>query len=172
MTKTKKYKKKTPKDSKKMNRRHKSNKANKFNQNYINFDSTEVIYDERNKSPKRMIFKMNGNYNGNDAKINLDFNIDGKQTKKNIKLSNDQLIKLIGSTDVVSRPIHQRLFDDFPMPQQPQIMPIVIHSGDMPVNEMTKDEMIIIPSMMESIATSNKSNKNKRSKKNRKANKV
>ena len=104
-------------------------KSVKHSKNYVNIDntgSTKVIYTEGNKFPKQTIFKWDGKYDGKDAIVHMNLDVDGKKTKSNIKLSNDELMKILGA-NVVDKPIDQRLesFDqDFgnmfsPYPAQP-----------------------------------------------------
>jgi hypothetical protein len=91
-------------------------KSVKHSKNYINIDNTgltKVIYTEGSKSPKQTIFKWDGKYDGKDAIVHMNLDVDGKKTKSNIKLSNDELMKILGA-NVVDKPIDQRLesFDE------------------------------------------------------------
>ena len=88
----------------------------KHGKNYINIDNTgltKVIYTKGNESPKKTVFKWDGKYDGKDAIVHMNLDVDGKKTKSNIKLSNDELMKILGA-NVVDKPIDQRLesFDE------------------------------------------------------------
>ncbi len=161
MTKTKKNL-KTTKSIKKLRKGNKSkkriHKANKYISIH-NIGSTEVIFKEGNLSPKKTTFKWNGNYDGNNAKIHMDLNVDGKQTKTDINLSNNQIKELLGATKVVDQPLDQRLIDDFIMTPQSmpkeQIFISPLSASNMPVFMsdplVVESEFITAPSMIKSI---------------------
>jgi hypothetical protein len=148
--------------------RKRSKKNRKMKANSINIDNTgltEFIYKEGKQSPKKSTFKWNGNYNGQTAKIHMDFDVDGQKTQSNIKLNNQDLMNIIGSTDVVNQPIDQRLqlldkdlsgvYPNTPinmsntpinMSNTPINTPIFIHSGEMPMPSMSLEhEIIAVP---------------------------
>lgn len=109
-----KYKSKTI--SKRKTRKTRKTNQPRKNQNYINIDNTgltKLIYTEGNQSPKTTVFKWDGKYDGKNANIHMNLDVDGKKTKSNIKLSNDDLMKIL-SANVVEKPIDQRLqsFDE------------------------------------------------------------
>lgn len=168
MSKTKKNL-KTPKTIKKLRKANKSKKRIHKGNNYINFHnigSTEIIYKEGNLSPKKTIFKWNGNYDGNNAKIHMDLNVDGKKTKTDINLTNNQIKELLGANNVVDNPIDQRLIHDFSMnphsfPQE-QIYISPLSASNMPLiisdPLIVESEMISTPSLIHSIKK-NKTNK-------------
>jgi hypothetical protein len=79
--------------------------------NYINIDNTgltKVIYTEGNHSPKKTVFKWDGKYDGKNANIHMNLNVDGKKTHSDLKLSNNELMKILGA-NVVNKPLDQRL---------------------------------------------------------------
>jgi hypothetical protein len=91
-------------------------KSVKHSKNYVNIDntgSTKIIYTEGNNAPKQTILKWDGKYDGKDAIVHMNLDVDGKKTNSNIKLSNDDLMKILGA-NVVDKPIDQRLesFDE------------------------------------------------------------
>jgi hypothetical protein len=94
------------------------------NNNNVKFNNTgltEFVYKEGNQSPKKMTIKWDND--GNKTKINMNTNIDGKEKKTTLNLSNDKIKELLGATKVVDEPIDQRLINDFSMillPQQQQ----------------------------------------------------
>ena len=151
----------------------------KRTKNSINIDntgSTEIFYTEGKHSPKKTVFEWNGNYDGKNAKIHMDLDVNGKKTKTDLKLSNQDLMNILGSTNVVDRPIDQRLqsLDEdlssmyhmpmpMPMPLQSR-KPVFIDTGDMPempmpleMSEMPLEPKIII------ISNSDPNSKRKRS---------
>jgi hypothetical protein len=97
-----------PKGKRKM---HNTKKHVRHGKNYINIDNTgltKVIYTEGNKSPKKTIFKWDGKYDGKNANIHMNLNVDGKKTHSDLKLTNDDLMKIL-SANVVDKPIDKRL---------------------------------------------------------------
>jgi hypothetical protein len=109
-------------------------------QNSINIDNTgltEFIYKEGKQPPKKTVFEWNGNYDGKNAKIHMDLEVNGEKTKTDLKLSNQDLMNILGSTSVVEQPLDQRLQS---LDKDLSIMypntPIFIHSGEMPLNEI------------------------------------
>jgi len=105
----------------------KKGKKGKINNNmkFTNTGLTEFVYKEGNQSPEKMTIKWDNN--GNNTKININTNIDGKNKKSTLNLSNDKIKELLGATKVIDKPIDQRLIDDFsvmllPPPKQQQIM--------------------------------------------------
>jgi len=86
-------------------------KGLKHSQNYINIDnigSTKIIYTEGNKPPKKTVLKWDGNYDGKKADIQMNLDVDGKKRKTELKLTNDELMKILGA-NVVNKPIDERL---------------------------------------------------------------
>ena len=76
----------------------------------------------------------------------MDLDIDGKKTKTDLKLSNQDLMNIIGSTNVVDSPIDQRLqMLDEDLSNMYPIKPVFIDTGDMPEEMFEKPEIIIIP---------------------------
>ena len=173
MTKTKKF---MPKSKKTMHKIHNKSKKNIHNKShnrskkkkgtsakirknikrskksdYINIDntgSTEVVYTEGKLSPKKTVFEWNGNYDGKNAKIHMDLDVDGKKTKTDLKLSNQDLMNILSSNNVVNRPIDQRLqsLDKDLSSMYPMAS---VHPGEMPMNDMPmpmplEPEIIII----------------------------
>jgi hypothetical protein len=150
--------------------------------NSINIDNTgltEFIYKEGKQSPKKSRFEWNGKYDGQNAKIHMDFDVDGKKTHSDIKLSNQDLMNILGSTNVVDQPIDQRLqlLDDdlsriYPntpinMSNTPINMsntPIFIHSGEMPMplNMSLEHEIIAVPMPLNMSKSRKSSRKGKR----------
>jgi hypothetical protein len=85
----------------------------------------------------------------------MDLNVDGKKTKTDVNLTNQDLLNILGSTNVVQKPIDQRLqlLDEDLSSMYPS-SPIIIHSGEMPMPRemhMTIEEMPIPPSMSSEI---------------------
>jgi len=166
MAKSKKSLKKVRKyKSKSQSQKAKTHKTRK-NQNYINIDNTgltKVIYTEGNQPPKTTVFKWDGKYDGKNANIHMNLDVDGKKTNSNLKLSNDDLMKIIGA-NVVEKPIDQRLqsFDEdisniyspssmMILAQEPQMMspmmqPMMSHQSSIPVFIDEMPESIIIDS--------------------------
>jgi len=161
MTKSKKFMPKSKKTIKK-SKRPKSNRSKRIKtrrkNDYINIDntgSTKIVYTEGKQSPKKTVFEWNGNYDGKNAKIHMDLNVDGKKTKTDVSLTNKDLLNILGSTNVVQKPIDQRLqlLDEDLSSMYPS-SPIIIHSGEMPMPRemhMTIEEMPMSPSMSSEI---------------------
>jgi len=137
MTKSKKNNRK----SRKNNRKSRQNNR-KSRQNNITIDNTgltEFIYKEGKQSPKKTVFEWNGNYDGKNAKIHMDLEVDGKKSKTDLQLSNRDLMNILGSTAVVEQPLDQRLQSldndlSIMYPQNNIPEPIFIHVGEMPMN--------------------------------------
>jgi hypothetical protein len=115
MSKSKKSLKKKAK-SKGKRKIHNTRKKVRHGKNYIHIDNTgltNVTYTQGNRSPKKTTFKWDGKYDGKNANIHMDLNVNGKNTKSNLKLSNKDLMKIL-SANVVDKPINQRLesFDE------------------------------------------------------------
>jgi hypothetical protein len=128
-----------------------------------NVGSTETIYKENNKSPKRSSLKWSGNYDGTVAKINVSINDNGKMKKSKINLTNDELMNIF-SQPVDTTPIDERLFNDIlsPMNESRQIMPL-------------SSQMMLIPDNIrgsKSRSYSNKSKKKRNNKTKKRRNKV
>jgi len=102
-------------------------KANKIN--IDNTGQTELIYKEGNKSPKKTVFKWDGNYDGNNANIHMNLDVDGKQTKSDIKLSNEDIMELL-SQNTINKSLDQRLDDDFNNTMFQNQPPV--YTGEMP----------------------------------------
>lgn len=136
MTKSKKQNQKktsiAPKSKSRKVRRVRKNKSNMKSANKINIGNTgltELIYKEGNKSPKKTVFKWDGNYDGKNANIHMNLNVDGKQTKSDIKLSNEEIMELL-SQNTVDKSLDRRLDDDFNnILNQPPV-----YMGDMPID--------------------------------------
>jgi len=155
---------------------HNTRKHVRHSKNYINIDNTgltKVIYTEGNKSPKKTIFKWDGKYDGKNANIHMNLNVDGKKTHSDLKLTNNDLMKIL-SANVVDKPIDKRLeLLDEPisnmyasplshssvmiLAEEPQIIPS--HSN-VPVfiNEMPeeKEQMMIVSSPSPSLSKKGK----------------
>ena len=142
---TNKSKKSRKKHNKRQNKR--SRKNRKGNENSININNTgltEFIYKEGKQSPKKSTFKWNGKYNGQIAQVHMDFDVDGKKTHSDLKLSNQDLMNILGSTNVVDQPLDQRLqLLDKDLSGIYSNTPVFIHSGEMPMSEMPMSEMPI-----------------------------
>ena len=138
-----------PKLKKKRMTKKRMTKKRMRNTNNINIDntgSTEILYTEGKNSAKKTVFEWSGNYDGKNAKIHMDLDIDGKKTKTDLKLSNQDLMNIIGSTNVVDSPIDQRLqMLDEDLSNMYPIKPVFIDTGDMPEEMFEKPEIIIIP---------------------------
>ena len=138
MTKSKKNNRKSKK-SRQNNRKSRNSKQN--NITIDNTGLTEFIYKEGKQSPKKTVFEWNGNYDGKNAKIHMDLEVDGKKSKTDLQLSNRDLMNILGSTAVVEQPLDQRLQSldndlSIMYPQNNIPEPIFIHVGEMPMNEM------------------------------------
>jgi hypothetical protein len=149
MSKSKKSKKsrKQNKKSRKHLRNHLRNHVKKENSIKIdNTGLTEFIYKEGKQSPKKTVFEWNGNYDGENAKIHMDLDMDGKKTKTDLKLSNKDLMNILASTAAVNQPLDERLqaLDNDLSVVYPS-NPVIIHSGEMPMpleNEIFASPMI------------------------------
>ena len=133
--------------SKKNNRSKKSKKQNRKSRKHLinhlkkenaikinNTGLTEVIYKEGKQSPKKTVFEWNGNYDGKNAKIHMDLDVDGSKTKTDLKLSNQDLMNILKSTGAVNQPLDQRLQKlDTDLSMMYPSTPIIIHSGEMPM---------------------------------------
>ena len=85
--------------------------SKKHSKNYVNIDnigSTKIMYTEGNQLPKKTILEWDGHYDGKNADIHMNMDIDGKKRQTNLKLTNDELMKILGA-NVVNRPIDERL---------------------------------------------------------------
>ena len=134
--KSKRSRKRQNKRSRRPNKRSRKMKVNSININ--NTGLTEFIYKEGKQSPKKSRFEWNGKYDGQNAKIHMDFDVNGKKTHSDLHLSNRDLMNILGSANVVDQPIDQRLQlldDDLSSiyPNTPVNTPIFIHSGEMPM---------------------------------------
>jgi protease II len=119
MAKTKKNLKfKKNKKNKKINK----SKKNKI-LNYTNSGFSEFIYKDGNKTPRKTSIKWNDD--GNNTKIHMNTNIDGKEKKTTLNLSDDKIRMLLGSMTAVDKSIDQRLINDFSLvlPRQQIISP-------------------------------------------------
>ena len=145
MSKSKKSK-KSRKQNKK-SRKHVINHVKKENSIKIdNTGLTEFIYKEGKQSPKKTVFEWNGNYDGENAKIHMDLDMDGKKTKTDLKLSNKDLMNILASTAAVNQPLDERLqaLDNDLSVVYPSSS-VIIHSGEMPMpleNEIFASPMI------------------------------
>ena len=106
---------------KKLKRVNKS-KKNKFLK-YNNSGFSEFIYKDGNKTPQKTSIKWNDD--GNNTKIHMNTNIDGKEKKTTLNLSDDKIRMLLGSMTAVDKSIDQRLINDFSLvlPRQQIISP-------------------------------------------------
>jgi hypothetical protein len=100
----------------------------------------------------------------------MNTNIDGKDKKTTLNLSNDKIKELLGTTKVVNEPLDQRLINDFSImllpPKQEQIMSPFNEQILFFTEEPIMRDIDLIP--MSSIKDSRKSSSNgskKRSKK-------
>ena len=153
------------------------------NKNYINIDNTgltKVIYTEGNKSPKKTVFKWDGKYDGKNANIHMNLNVDGKNTQSDLKLSNNELMKILGA-NVVDKPIDQRLesldedvsnlYSESPLSASPYPMmmmstsnvPVFVNEMPMPMSMPIKEQQIMIVASPKQ-NKGNKSNKGKKGK--------
>ena len=91
--------------------------------NYTNSGFSEFIYNEGNKTPQKTSIKWNDD--GNNTKIYMNTNIDGKEKKTTLNLSDDKIRMLLGSMTAVDKSIDQRLINDFSvmLPRQQIISP-------------------------------------------------
>jgi hypothetical protein len=111
----------------KKSKKHNINNINKNNNSYMKINNTgfsEFIYKEDNKSPQKMTIKWDDD--GNNTKIYMNTNLNGKDKKTTLNLSNDKIKELLGATTVVNKPIDQRLINDFSiilLPQQQMNLP-------------------------------------------------
>lgn len=138
----------------------KTRKRVMHDKNYLRINNTgltKVIYTEGNQSPKKTVFKWDGNYDGKNANIHMNLDVDGKKTHSNLKLSNNDLMKIIG-TSVVDKPIDQRLelLDEdvtnilspsmMILAEEPQMM--LQPSSNVPafINEMPEEQIMILSS--------------------------
>lgn len=159
MAKSKKSLKKAAKYKSK-NQSKKKRQGLKHSKNFINIDNTgltKLIYTEGNQSPKTTVFKWDGKYDGKNANIHMNLDVDGKKTTSNIKLSNDDLMKILGA-NVVENPIDQRLqsFDEdisnIYSPSSMMILsqepPMMSHQSSIPlfIDEMPESVIIESPS--------------------------
>jgi hypothetical protein len=58
--------------------------------------------------PKKTVLKWDGNYDGKNANIHMNLDVDGKKRNSSLKLTNDELMKILGA-NVVDKPIDERL---------------------------------------------------------------
>ena len=85
--------------------------SKKHSKNYVNIDnigSTKIMYTEGNQLPKKTILEWDGHYDGKNADIHMNMDVDGKKRQTDLKLTNDDLMKILGA-NVVNRPIDERL---------------------------------------------------------------
>ena len=137
-------------------------KSVRHSKNYINIDNTgltKVIYTEGNKSPKKTVFKWDGKYDGKNANIHMNLNVDGKKTQSDLKLSNNELMKILGA-NVVDKPIDQRLelldedvsnlYSESPLSASPYPMMMMQSPSNVPVfvNEMPMPMSMSMPMSM------------------------
>jgi hypothetical protein len=66
------------------------------------------MYSEGNMPPKKTVLKWDGNYDGKNANIHMNLDVDGKKRNSSLKLTNDELMKILGA-NVVAKPIDERL---------------------------------------------------------------
>jgi len=119
-----------------------TNKANKIN--IDNTGQTELIYKEGNKSPKKTVFKWDGNYDGKNANIHMNLDVDGKQTKSDIKLSNEDIMELL-SQNTINKSLDQRLDADFNNNMFQNQPPVYI--GEMPMPSEMPGQMYMPTAM-------------------------
>jgi hypothetical protein len=137
----------------KTNRINNKNKTKKSNMksitkaNKISIDNTgqtELIYKEGNKSPKKTVFKWDGNYDGKNANIHMNLDVDGKQTKSDIKLSNEDIMELL-SQNTINKSLDQRLDDDFNNTMFQNQPPV--YTGEMPMPSEIPGQMYMPTAM-------------------------
>jgi hypothetical protein len=106
---------------KKLKRTNKSKKNKTLNYNNSGF--SEFIYKNGNKPPQKTIIKWNDD--GDNTKIHMNYNVDGKEKNSTLNLSDEKIKKLLGSMTAVDKPIDQRLINDFSviLPQKQIISP-------------------------------------------------
>lgn len=109
---------KTKKNIKSKKNKIKSKSKSKKNKPYSNAGFSEFIYKEDNKAPKKTTIKWNDD--GNNTQIHMNFNVDGKEKKTTLNLSDEKIKKLLGSMKVVDKHIDQRLINDFSVSLSPQ----------------------------------------------------
>lgn len=134
-----------------------------------NVGSTETTYKENNKSPKRSSLKWSGNYDGNNAKINVSINDNGKIKKSRIKLTNDELINIL-SNQVDTTPIDERLFNDLlsPINESEQMIPMSISSQIISIpDEINSFSDAMIGSKLKLYSNKTKKRRNNKTKKRR-----
>jgi hypothetical protein len=152
---------KTKKKIKKINLKNKSKSKSKVKgkkDNFINTGLSQIVYKEGNQAPQEMIIKWDND--GNNTKINMNTNINGKNKKSTLNLSNDKIKEILGSTKVIEQPIDQRLIDDFSimiLPQQQQIMSPFHEQFSFLTQEPIMSDIDLIP--MSSIKSSSNDNK-------------
>jgi hypothetical protein len=176
------------KKSKGKRKMHDTKKRVKHDKNYIHIDNTgltKLMYTEGNSSPKKTIFKWDGKYDGKNANIQMDLNVDGKKTHSDLKLSNKDLMQIL-SANVVNKPIDRRLelldepisnmyssHSPLPLPsssmmilaQEPQMMSppsnVPVFINEMPMED--QEQMMILSSLSPSLSPSKKGKKRSKS---------
>ena len=94
-----------------LKKRGKTKKEIKHGKSYVNIDnigSTKIMYTEGNQPPKKTLLEWDGHYDGKNANIHMNLDVDGKKRQTELKLTNDELMKILGA-NVVNRPIDERL---------------------------------------------------------------
>ena len=94
-----------------LRKRGKTKKEIKHGKSYVNIDnigSTKIMYTEGNQPPKKTLLEWDGHYDGKNADIHMNLDVDGKKRQTELKLTNDELMKILGA-NVVNRPIDERL---------------------------------------------------------------
>jgi len=93
-------------------RKNKSTKKNKIPNVYIqNIGSSKTFINANNKKISSEV-KWLGDYNGKEAKLQVDVNNDNNRKIYNIKMNNEQLSHLLGM-EPVNMPLDKRLQMDF-----------------------------------------------------------
>jgi hypothetical protein len=149
-------------------------KGKNNNVKFNNTGLTEFVYKEGNQSPKKMTIKWDND--GKKTKINMNTNIDGKEKKTTLNLSNDKIKELLGATKVVDEPIDQRLINDFsmiilPQQQQQQQQQQIVSPFNEQILFLTEEpimrdiDLIPMSSIKSSSSKSSKSSKNSKSSK-------
>jgi len=130
--------------------KNKTKKRVKYDKNYINIDNTgssQVTYTQGNNSPKKTVFKWDGKYDGKNANIHMNLNVHGKKSDSDLKLSNEDLMKIL-SANVVDTPIDRRLeLLDEPISNiYPSNVPVFIDEMPMPMSMPMKEQIMIVSS--------------------------
>lgn len=102
------------------NRKSKKNYSKPENKiQFLNIGSTNTTI-KNNDTVTNSTIDWSGNYNGKVADIQVSVDDNGHKEEMNIKLDNDDLIKLLGIPSI-NKQLDERLMDDFYIRDRPQI---------------------------------------------------